>query len=228
MIGIIDSGVKIITNGLVAWFDAAQTRSYSGSGTTWTNLSSTGNLTLNNGPAFDSGNGGSIDFDGTNDYASGLSFNASGGFTLECWQKFDSLAAGYQGFFGAGTTQPANTSLFWGRFDSGFALYFNSNDNLYSWSPSTSSWYHHVMTYNSTTYVKEWILNGTMQTPTSRTSNSRTFANPEGFNVGCAFGFGFAIDPLNGKMAIVRAYTRVLSESEAANNYNAEKSRFGL
>jgi hypothetical protein len=43
----------------------ADKKSYSGSGTTWTDRSGNGNSgTLTNGPTFDSGNGGSIDFDG--------------------------------------------------------------------------------------------------------------------------------------------------------------------
>jgi hypothetical protein len=60
---------RIITNGLVLALDAANVRSYPGSGTTWSDLSGNGNTgTLTNGPTFSSANGGSIVFDGTNDY----------------------------------------------------------------------------------------------------------------------------------------------------------------
>ena len=52
---------KIITDGLVLCLDVADKNSYPGSGTTWTDLSPEGNNgTLNNGPTFDSGVGGSI------------------------------------------------------------------------------------------------------------------------------------------------------------------------
>jgi len=51
----------IITDGLVFAVDAANYKSYQGSGTTWTDLASSNNGTLTNGPTFDSGNGGSID-----------------------------------------------------------------------------------------------------------------------------------------------------------------------
>lgn len=62
---------KIVTNGLVLYLDAANTRSYAGSGTVWNDLSRSGNNgTLVNGPTFNSGNGGSIVFDGTNDFVS--------------------------------------------------------------------------------------------------------------------------------------------------------------
>ena len=60
---------KIVTNGLVLALDAANNKSYPGSGTTWSDLSNTGkNLTLTNGPTFSAANLGSIVFDGTNDY----------------------------------------------------------------------------------------------------------------------------------------------------------------
>ena len=59
---------KIVTDNLILALDAANIKSYPGSGTTWTDLSGKGNNgTLVNGPTFNSGNSGSIEFDGTND-----------------------------------------------------------------------------------------------------------------------------------------------------------------
>jgi hypothetical protein len=59
----------IVTNGLVLNVDAGFTPSYSRSGTTWYDVSSIGNNgTLTNGPTFNSDNGGSIVFDGVDDY----------------------------------------------------------------------------------------------------------------------------------------------------------------
>ena len=63
---------RIVTNGLVLCLDAANTKSYPGSGTTWTDLSkNVNNSTLTNGPTFSSSNGGSIVFDGSNDFIDG-------------------------------------------------------------------------------------------------------------------------------------------------------------
>ena len=59
---------KIITDGLVLCLDAGNTKSYPGSGTTWTDLSGNGNngtLTNMDGANLDSANGGSFTFDGT-------------------------------------------------------------------------------------------------------------------------------------------------------------------
>ena len=76
---------KIIRDGLVLCLDAANPKSYPGTGTAWTDLSGSGNNgTLVNGPVYSSANGGSIDFDGSNDYSS-LSSNiipATGAFTV--------------------------------------------------------------------------------------------------------------------------------------------------
>ena len=60
---------KIVTNGLVLCLDAADKKSYPGTGTTWFDRSGNGNNgILVNSPTFNSGNGGSIVFVGHNDY----------------------------------------------------------------------------------------------------------------------------------------------------------------
>ena len=60
---------SIVTNGLVLCLDAANSKSYPGSGTTWTDLSGRGNNgTLVNGVGYNSGNLGSLVFDGVDDY----------------------------------------------------------------------------------------------------------------------------------------------------------------
>ena len=65
---------SIVTEGLVLALDSQSTRSYVGSGTTWTDLTNRGNNgTLTNGPVFVPGgpfnnSGGSVYFDGTGDY----------------------------------------------------------------------------------------------------------------------------------------------------------------
>jgi hypothetical protein len=61
----------IDTNGLVLYLDAANPASYSGTGTTWADLSGFGNSgTLVDGPSYDHSNGGTIVFDGLDDYVS--------------------------------------------------------------------------------------------------------------------------------------------------------------
>ena len=81
---------RIVTDGLVLCLDAANKRSYPGTGTTWTDLKGENNGTLTNGPTFDSSNKGSIVFDGTNDYincGNGSEFSITEQITLICWMK---------------------------------------------------------------------------------------------------------------------------------------------
>ena len=60
---------NIVTDVLVLCLDAANRRSYPGSGNSWLDLSGNGNNgTLTNGPTYSSANGGSLVFDGVDDY----------------------------------------------------------------------------------------------------------------------------------------------------------------
>ena len=86
------TGPYIVTDGLTLAVDAGSTRSYPGIGTTWTDLVGSNNGALENSPTFDSGNGGSIVFDGTDDYVrfgnTGLtlkSINIWCYFNIEIW-----------------------------------------------------------------------------------------------------------------------------------------------
>jgi len=79
---------RIITDGLVLCLDAGNPKSYPGSGTTWTDLSGNGNNgTLTNGPTYNSGNLGSLVFDGVNDYVNLGDLDLPAPFTLSIWFK---------------------------------------------------------------------------------------------------------------------------------------------
>ena len=79
---------RIVTDGLVLYLDAANTKSYPGSGTTWTDISGkSNNGTLTNGPTFDSGNKGSFVFDGSNDYVSIPNVALSKNCSILLWFK---------------------------------------------------------------------------------------------------------------------------------------------
>ena len=88
----------IVTNGLVLYLDAANDKSYPGSGTGWGDITSnSNNVTLVNGPTFDTSNAGSLVFDGVNDYGT-MSYNSgfdlsSTDFTLEGWFNSNSFSS---------------------------------------------------------------------------------------------------------------------------------------
>jgi hypothetical protein len=86
------SGPELVESGLIFALDAGNAKSYSGSGTTWTDLSpNSSSVTLTNGPTYNSANGGCIIFDGVNDYAeltarnTNLEFQPLQPFSVFCW-----------------------------------------------------------------------------------------------------------------------------------------------
>lgn len=86
-------GPHIVTDGLVLALDAANPTSYPGSGTTWRDLSGNNNSgSLVNGPTFNSVNGGSIVFDGSNDYVNiPYAGNTSNSFTFTIVMKCNNM-----------------------------------------------------------------------------------------------------------------------------------------
>jgi hypothetical protein len=168
---------KIIRTGLKLFLDAGNTSSYGGSGTTWTDISGNGyNGTLINGPTYSSGNGGSIVFDGTNDYIGGTgldnastSINGASAITLSFWLKRASTGT-FQVFIGFFNTSASH------KFYVGFSAANNiemiarsaneaspgtaTTTNTFT---STTAWYHvtAVITYASNSILI--YVNGALQ-----------------------------------------------------------------
>ena len=91
-------GDNVVTDNMVVYLDAGNNSSYSGSGTSWNDISgNSNNFTLINGPTYSSSDGGAIVFDGTNDYAtspSGVSYLKFGtnDYSYGVWAQFNSFA----------------------------------------------------------------------------------------------------------------------------------------
>ena len=90
---------NIVTDGLVLNLDASMLASYPKTGTTWNDISGNEkNGTLTNDPTFNSENGGSIAFDGSNDYieispnGTTSGFNVQS-FTIDMWVKVMNVGA---------------------------------------------------------------------------------------------------------------------------------------
>ena len=92
--GAVEGGPNVVYNGLVLYLDAANNKSYVSGSTSWLDLtpnqSNSGSLT--NGPTFNTGSGGNIVFDGTNDYIDFYASSLGTTTTVELWAK---LGAGY-------------------------------------------------------------------------------------------------------------------------------------
>jgi len=226
------TGPNIVEEGLVLALDAANTKSYPGTGTTWYDLSgNSNNGTLTNGPTFDSGNQGSIVFDGTDDFVtiphdSTQSF--SGNFSIEaviyptdntanCIIQKGSGNDYYQEYWLLQDMRGSNRSfsLIMGKTGNTSANYI-STGNI-----SVLNTFHHVIaTVNGTTAT---IYVNNVQEGTGTISNRIQSTS--------ALRIGRRVDNFataEGKIPIVKLYNRALTASEVLQNYNATKSRFGL
>ena len=225
------NGPKIVSDGLALCLDAANPKSYIGSGTSWNDLSGNNNTgTLTNGPTYTSSFGGGIVFDGTNDYASGSnvsSLQLLNDFTISSWVKLGSGGSSSQGIFekmsttsgynGYGITRQDGYFKFWTASNSSYS--YTNSDITYS---SGDNWYYVVgrrMSGNNRLFINS-ILQIDSQSPPLSDS-------------GQIYVVGRYYSDVNdyyfvGNIAQVSIYNRALSASEILQNYNANKGRYNL
>ena len=228
----------IVSSGLVLHLDAGNASSYPGSGTTWTDLSGSGNNgTLVNGPTYSSANGGSIGFDGSNDVASfGNILNMGlNSWTLSCWVKFNSRS-GLQGIIG-------KTSY---RAYAGRYAFYIENDNLNAhFTPTLSpqkiptpiapyldnKFHNLVMTIDRSSMMYFYIDGVSVGTPLNVSGSSNINLNStDNFYIG-SYGDGNGVNPayfLNGNVSQALIYNRALTTAEVVQNYNALQPRFAI
>jgi hypothetical protein len=224
-------GPNVVTNGLVLALDAANTKSYPGSGTVWRDLSGNNNSgSLTNGPTFSSANGGSIVFDGSNDYAvySG-SFNnlPSSSLSTFVWVK-SNLTNYYILSQGRSTTnvegeyilEVVNSKLIFWDYRTGYGF---SNSNIGSnISIITNQWCQvgFIKNFTSGTYYINGINAGTISAGKDVAYTNTPFYIASNFRDNTSY--------LNGSISNLQIYNRALSASEVLQNYNATKGRFNL
>jgi len=218
-------GPDVVEDGLVLCLDAGNTKSYSGSGTSWTDLSGNGNNgTLTNGPTYSSDNGGSLSFDGVNDYVQTDLNTHYSQITLSAWairtdtNSFRSLIGKYRG---DPAEYPAQTKSYELLFNNSAGIRFHVNSIPIDYNSSTTAgvWYNVVGTYDGT--ITRLYLNGEAVASGARTAGAnsvpfRIGASPRGANYN------------NGNISQVSIYNRALTAAEISQNYNATRSRYGL
>ena len=221
----------IVSTDNVLHLDAGDLASYSGSGTTWTDLStSSNNGTLQGSPAYDLYNQGSIIFDGVDDYVTTSSLSDSflqGNWTISFWVKFDTLST-----TGSGTTDEIllhhgsssnNNGMHLVQRDGKILFGLYANDLITTATVSTGTWYHVTFTLNNTNYAKQIFIDGSLST--SHTGSAAYGGTGSNARIGGqVLTFGTY---LNGNIANVLAYDTVLSATEIQQNYNAFKDRYG-
>lgn len=221
---------RIVTNGLVLCLDAANKKSYPGSGTAWNDLSRFGNnATLVNGVAFNSE--GYLTFDGVNDYAT-ISYSSSLDFpsalTISIWYFSGSVLG----------------SLYLkGRTDIDHYNPYVATNGQYAWVGAngratyvpaagyiqSNTWYNLSISHSSGS-VPNIFRNGVLTANHTFSEGNGTYAlgtnvNPVGINADIPRG---TIDTFNGRIAMIQAYNRALTQIEVEQNFQSMRGRFGI
>jgi hypothetical protein len=226
-------GPNLVRDGLVLYLDAANPKSYPGSGTHWNDLTGGGNGgTLVNGVGYTSDNGGAMVFDGVDDWLNipnaDRLVKGKTQLSMGVMVKFTSLT-----FLGVIIGVPrynCTKNIVITAFENGNITFYN--DNLVTClSISLSSyielnkWIYIVGTFNGTTTslyaIKDNILSSASGTLVTGTTND--------FNDYNVFGvMGKGANYLGGELSSAFVYDKALTPQEILQNYNATKSRFNL
>ena len=244
----VNRGGKIVTDGLVLCLDAASKRSYSGSGTTWTDTVGGNDGALINGPTFSSDGAGSISFGGTNQaFQMGVrtqscEFQYDDAFTMEAIAYIrESTNTGYI----LTNRRPTISGLSWNGFG---MLQYNGTiiciiggySGGYRWrrvactngsfnTYCLNKWCHIVWTNDGTQGGGTLYLNTNNLTNINSDDASGpatiTYDGSHRVTVGRsdADGPGHFLD---GSVAIARIYNRALTADEIRQNYNSTRGRF--
>jgi hypothetical protein len=229
------AGANINDNGLVFSLDAANFRSYSGSGLTSFGLVGGIGGTLVNGVGFTSANGGSFIFDGTNDYilsdAISQNNNASA-LTWVVWAKRNASDTIITFIQYSGSSSDIGLELW-----SNGIIYFeigNGGNTYGELNNNSSLWQNVAMVYdgsgiNNSARLKAYI-NGLQQNLTYIGTMPITAGSGNTLYIGNTGPFAGSNSNLFsfGNFASFASYNRALTAKEIKQNYNATKKRYGL
>jgi len=209
--------------------DAGNPASYPGSGTIWTDTVGLIPFTLVNGPAYNSANGGYLQFTpssgqyGFSTTNLGTLFN----WSIEAWHYYDgtNTSAGPNIFteyqYGGGTI---NLGLGSNSGDTDLQVWWYSGgfQTTPGYALTPGNWYQIVGTFDGTN-LKLYVNNSLVETTNA----------PGGAGANPSIGYGLMTrwDPgglWGGRLAILNVYNLALDSTEVATKYNTNKSRFGL
>lgn len=216
----------------VLYLDAGNPSSYPGTGTIWTDLIGEKQFNLINGPTYNSGNGGRIQFTpSSGQYANcSTSLPSLNQWTVSAWHYYtgqntgtspnivsEVFTGGYINYI-LGNGNDTSPNLQTGFWAPGWIL----TNNGYTLTPN--NWYYIVGTYDGYTlslYVNNNLVessSGLVYTPQS--SNSGIFLMSRWDNQPNELWGGY--------LSTVGIYDKSLTPGQISSIWNSEKSRFGL
>lgn len=240
--GVTLTGVTVVdapavTSGLVYYLDIGNPSSYSGSGTSITDISGQGlgAATLYNSPTYTSAGAGSyFTFNGSNQYVftsnlvSKFNSPSNPATTLEMWTYVPTDNGGM-------VAENGSATLDGGWYDSQMEI-DSGTMNVRMWNLSAvsagtynrSTWNQTVMTYDGTT-VRSYLnaVAGATTTGTRQTPWANGFNLYYGLMAPSATNLGDG-SYLAGRWSVFKVYNRALSAAEVTQNYNALRGRYGL
>ena len=222
----------IITNGLFVNLDGGFTPSFPKGGTAWYDVSGNGNNgALINGPVYSPMDGGAIIFDGSDDYcnlgtSSSLKFTSN--FTIDVWLKFNTLSGirtivsnNETGGYGI-IANLASTRLETWFYING--VYIKAGEDMSNYN--TVMWFNITASFDGSNV--NFYRNGNLMQNIPVVGTVSITAEPLIVGANPQVGGTSFIDFFNGQIAVFSMYNRALASSEVLQNFNAQKSRFGL
>jgi hypothetical protein len=229
----------VVTTGLQLYLDAGQAASYPGTGTIWTDLTVNGrNGTLTNGPTYSATNGGSIVFDGTNDYS--LITNPitiqNQNFTISTWvnpgvqnsglvSMIDFDHGGGNGWVLQSEDATTNRYYYFAWWNgSGFEPTGGGGYGAGKGIQLTTSVWQNIVYSKSGTSLLGYMNGNQVYTGTASSSNVGYGSN-KNLGIGDWIPTGRAF---KGNVSNTQIYNRALSAAEVSQNFNALRGRFSV
>ena len=236
----------IVTDGLLMCLDAANIKSYPGTGSTWTDLidsvnnkpSLAGTVTYSNNSFVFNGVAGSYFFDSV---ISLPNISAATALTILCWCKPDSTGpvnsyTGLIAFGGSTNSTPSDAVLLCLNTTAATwyvgSAYWNNDYNPSNLSVVKDAWNmvgiiaRSAATTNNTTLISGNSTGVTTTTGSSSVYTRGLAATQVNLRVGSADSNGAR--PMKGEIAVVLVYNRELTTDEINQNFNAARGRFGI
>ena len=221
------AGPNLVTDNLILYLDAANTNSYSNSGTTWNDLSGNGyDATLTNGPTYNSDNGGYFIFDGTNDHAvidSSFQVSTSGTYSFEAWIYKTATSVNNAGMLISGGYGGDKDGIIISSED--YAI--SGTIRVFSLGGTCAAVYYNGVSQtlrgdsigtNENFNLNEWIHIAVTGITVNNTDGA---AHHIGQNNNDTNEFG-------GRISNIKLYDRTLTAAEVKQNFNKLRWRFGI